>query len=249
MSLEFQSIGTIAHNRPTLVFLHEGLGSISTWRQFPQHLCNHSQLPGLVYSRTGYGQSDPFDGPLDEHFMHSAALELATLLEQHDVGMPVLVGHSDGASIALIYAAMQNIEVTPQAIVTMAPHLFVEPICTEAIWNLRESYVSNDRLRAGLQRHHKDADLTFKTWTDAWLAPAFAHWNIEEEVSRINTPVLAIQGKQDQYGTLRQVERLTELVPQATCHALDDCGHSPHQDQLDTVTGLIVNFLAATIGR
>ena len=224
---------------PLVVFLHEGLGSVSMWRDFPDRLCTAAGLRGLVYSRPGYGQSPP--RPQDQRwtpaFMHEQAQQtLPALLASHGIDAvrdPVwLFGHSDGGSIALLFAAA-----CPQFVhgaVVLAPHLFVEDISVSSIAKARTAYLETD-LRAKLARHHADVDSAFWGWNDVWLDPAFRGWNIEPEVAAIRCPVLAIQGVNDEYGTMRQIDRIAELAPQAELLKFPDCGHSPHRDQPEKV--------------
>jgi pimeloyl-ACP methyl ester carboxylesterase len=227
--------------RPPIVFLHEGLGSVSMWRDFPQRLCNALQAPGLVYSRPGYGQSTPRTA--DEHwapdFMHQQAQEvLPLLLKALRVQGPVwLFGHSDGGSIALLAAAhaasaADALEVA--GVVALAPHLFVEDLSIRSIERTREAYTQGD-LRQRLARHHANPDSAFWGWNGIWLAPAFRPWNIEAELAGVRCPVLAIQGLDDEYGTPEQIHALQRCLPQTRSLLLPDCGHSPHRDQPEQV--------------
>jgi pimeloyl-ACP methyl ester carboxylesterase len=245
--IECREIGEPAAVDSPLVFLHEGLGSVSLWRDFPQALCKATDRPGLVFSRFGYGRSEPLSEPRSPRFMHQEAEHaLPALLSAFGLVAPVLVGHSDGASIALIHAGRFPGEA--RAIVAMAPHLFVEPISIEAIARAAASYHrSNGQaggLRERLARYHTDVDGAFGGWADTWLSCDFANWNIEAEVAAIRCPVLAIQGEQDEYGTMRQIDRIAELVPQARLLELEHCRHSPHLDRPDAVLAAITRFLA-----
>lgn len=242
-SLEVRTIGTPGPGVPVLVFLHEGLGCNALWRDFPDRLAQRTGLPALLYSRFGYGQSEAFDAPLAPRFMHDEALRtLPELLARCGVDRPVLVGHSDGASIALIYASAHPRRV--EAVVAMAPHLFVEPVTTESIASIAGRYPGSDLPRR-MARYHRDADATFGRWTQAWLDPAFRDWNIEAEVAKLGCPVLALQGTRDEYGTMRQVRRIAELVPHTRVVALDDCGHSPFVDQPQRVIAEVGEFLSS----
>ena len=247
--IESRVIGTIRSNEPTLVFLHEGLGSASAWRDFPDRLCGAAGHAGILYSRTGYGQSPVFNDPLDADFMHSAASdELCQLLKDHQVNNPVLVGHSDGASIALIYAGLYNDGPgKPLATIVMAPHLFVEPICIEAIEQLRVVYPDNTALQESLARHHQAPKTTFDTWSSAWLSDEFQDWDIREIAKKIESPVLAIQGMDDGYGTMFQIDELERCAPQTQSVRLANCGHSPHRDQTDTVIDAVCRFLRSNL--
>lgn len=242
-SLEVRTIGTPGRGTPALVFLHEGLGCNALWRDFPDRLAQRTGLPALLYSRFGYGQSDPFAAPLTPRFMHDEALSaLPELLALFGIERPVLVGHSDGASIALIYAGTHPRRV--EAVVALAPHLFVEPVTIESIARIAERYPGSDLPRR-MARYHRDADATFGRWTQAWLDPAFRDWNIEAEVAKLRCPVLALQGTKDEYGTMLQVRRIAELAPRTRVVALDDCGHSPFVDQPQCVIAEVGEFLSS----
>ena len=234
---------------PLLVFLHEGLGSVSMWRDFPSQLCTALGWRGLVYSRPGYGQSSP--RPPQERwapdFMHRQAHEvLPALLKALDVRGPIwLMGHSDGGSIALLHAAQACTaparEHTLAGLIVMAPHILVEEISLRSIEQARLAYVQGG-LREKLARHHADPDSAFWGWNQIWLDPAFAQWSIEDEVSRITVPVLAIQGLNDEYGTLEQIRGIARRAPQTELLELPDCGHSPHRDQPQALITAITQF-------
>ncbi|HZW22442.1 alpha/beta hydrolase [Noviherbaspirillum sp.] len=234
-SLDVQWIGPGQSPFPTVVFLHEGLGSISMWRDFPQRFCETHGLRGLVFSRYGYGQSTPrpLDAPLRPDYLHAQAHDaLPALLSALGVEKPWLFGHSDGGSIALLYAARFPQQVS--GLVVMAPHIFVEDITVAGIRQAREAFLQTD-LKARLARHHRDPESVFRGWNDAWLDPAFREWNIEAELPKIACPVLAIQGEGDEYGTLEQIYGIERLAQQAKALPLADCGHSPHRDQPEAV--------------
>ncbi|UCE32077.1 MAG: alpha/beta fold hydrolase [Burkholderiales bacterium] len=223
-----------------VVLLHEGLGCLALWRDFPVQLARHTGHPVLAYSRYGYGRSDPPERPYDPGFMHDEARRaLPELLAQFGIGQPLLVGHSDGASIALIFGGTWPER--PKAVVALAPHLFVEPLTVESIAAARARFADTD-LQQRMQRYHIDPAATFGAWADVWLSEPFAQWNIEREVAKLDCPVLAIQGVDDQYGTLRQVERIAELHPDTRVVALSDCRHSPHLDQPEVVLRHIREF-------
>jgi pimeloyl-ACP methyl ester carboxylesterase len=222
----------------TWLMLHEGLGSVSLWKGFGQQLADAMGERVLAYSRPGYGQSTPRAEPRTAwrtDFMHAQAWELLpALLQALDlVGAPIgLFGHSDGASIALLHAA-RNPQV--QAVVALAPHLFVETVTTASIARTKVAFESGE-LRSGLARHHADADSAFWGWYGAWMSPEFAAWNIEAEVAQVRCPVLAIQGEDDAYGTMSQVEAIARLRSENTqLLKLASCGHSPHRDQPSAV--------------
>ena len=245
--LEYQWHGPPASDAPTIVFLHEGLGAITRWRDFPAALCARLGWAGLVYNRQGYGASDPLEGPLSPRFMHREALEpLPHLLDAFAIAKPVLFGHSDGASIALIHAGSG---LASAALVVEAPHVFVEDLTVANITQLRGSYRSSN-LRERLERHHgANVDALFEYWTRVWLSDEFRHWNIEEYLPRITCPTLVIQGRNDEYGTLRQVDAISGGVSGKTeTVVLDDCRHSPHIDQRDAVEALAATFLGRLQG-
>jgi pimeloyl-ACP methyl ester carboxylesterase len=229
-----------------MVFLHEGLGSVAMWREFPAQLCHATGRAGLVYSRRGYGKSAPISdvrrlGQRDPDFMHyEAHTVLPALLKALHIERPVLFGHSDGGSIALLHAAKFPV----QACIALAPHLFVEQISVDSIALAKVAYESTD-LRSKLAKYHSDVDSAFWGWNDVWLSPAFGSWNIEAEVSHIRAPMLAIQGRDDEYGTMRQIERIAELAPQTQLLKLPHCGHSPHKDQPAHVIAAVMDFLVS----
>ena len=232
-----------AAEQPVIVFLHEGLGSVSLWKDFPDQLCARIGMRGLVYSRPGYGKSTlrGVDEHWDPDFMHRQAYEvLPTLLTHLNVKNPWLFGHSDGASIALLYAAQ-----FPAALlgaIVVAPHLFVEDISIQSIKLAREAYLQHG-LRERLARHHDEVDSAFFGWNDVWLSEAFKDWNIESVIPGIRCPLLALQGEQDEYGSLQQVMRIRELLPSAEVITLTNCGHSPHRDQAVALMAAVEAFI------
>lgn len=227
-----------------IVFLHEGLGSVAMWRDWPAQVCDAAGRAGIVYSRRGYGRSEPVPdvrggGRLGTDYMHREAFDvLPELLRQLGIAAPVLLGHSDGGTIALLYASRYPVS----ACVVMAPHVIVEDCSVESIAAAREAYRSGG-LRERLQRYHSDVDCAFWQWNDIWLDPAFRHFDIRAECRRIAAPVLAIQGEQDPYGTLRQI---LEIDPAGAIvrEVLPQCGHSPHRDQPDRSRQAVAEFLA-----
>lgn len=233
LRLEYQWVGDAASTRPVVVFLHEGLGSLAMWKNFPRQLCEAHGLRGLVYSRYGYGQSTP--KPRDERwpvdFMHVQAREvLPALLRQLGIERPWLFGHSDGGSIALLHAASH-----PTAgVVAMAPHIAVEDLSIASIERARHTYETTD-LPQRLGRYHADAESAFRGWNDIWLDPSFRRWSIEDELAAITCPVLALQGVDDEYGTLEQIRGIARRAPQTRLLEIEHCGHSPHRDQPDLV--------------
>lgn len=239
--IECRTIGEAGPSSPVLVFLHEGLGSVSMWRGFPDRLCAEVGLPGLVYSRPGHGSSDPTTGLYSPGFMHDEATgTLPAVLRAFDIRQPVLFGHSDGASIALIHAGAAGRPVAGLAL--MAPHVIVEDLSVASIEAAKVAWRTTD-LRARLARHHDDVDRAFTGWNDIWLHPDFRAWNIEDEVRGVRCPVLAIQGEDDEYGTMEQVERIARLVPDTELVRLADCRHSPHRDQPQAVLDALVAFV------
>jgi pimeloyl-ACP methyl ester carboxylesterase len=242
LRIEYEWVGG-AQGAPVMVFLHEGLGSVAMWRDFPARLCEAAGLRGLVYSRPGYGKSTP--RPADERwlpdFMHRQARELLpALLRELGVERPWLFGHSDGGSIALLHAAA-----FPDALrgaIVLAPHILVEDVSVTSIQKAREVYLGTD-LKQKLARYHEDADSAFWGWNDVWLSPAFRAWSIEEEIRAIRCPLLAIQGIADEYGTLEQIRGIARRVPQAQLLELPQCGHSPHKDQPEKVIEAVTAFV------
>jgi pimeloyl-ACP methyl ester carboxylesterase len=240
----------VADAAPLLVFLHEGLGSVSMWRDFPQRLCDALGGRGLVYSRPGYGRSTP--RAADEHwgldFMHRQAHEvLPALLDAFGVVEPVwLFGHSDGGSIALLHAAGH-----PQRVagaIVLAPHILVEEFGLVSIREARTAYETTD-LRDKLARHHGDVDSAFWGWNQIWLHPDFPTWTIEAELSGITCPLLAVQGLDDVYGTLEQIRGIARRVPQTQLLELPACGHNPHRDQPEALIAAVTDFLHAHVAR
>lgn len=228
--------------RPALVFLHEGLGSVAMWRGFPARVAEVTGCPAVVYSRYGYGGSDLLEAPFGVEYMRREAEEsLPDLLATLGIAQPILIGHSDGASIALIYAG-QHADV--QGLVALAPHVFVEDISVRSIEEAKVAFETTD-MQKKLARYHTDARKTFYAWNDIWLHPDFRRWNIESYLPRIRCPVMAIQGVNDEYGTMAQVEAIAAQVA-GPCELVkfDACGHSPHRDQHDATLAAIVRFVA-----
>jgi len=227
-----------------LVLLHEGLGCVAMWRDFPQKLAERTGYGVLAYSRFGYGKSDPVPLPRPLSYMHDEAFDaLPLVLDQAGIKKTILVGHSDGASIAAIYAGGRQ-DFRVRGLALMAPHFFVEDISIRSIAAAKEAYEKGD-LRARLARYHGDnVDVAFRGWNDAWLDPGFRDWRIDDHVAHIRVPILIVQGGDDQYGTLAQV-RLAE--EEAYCPVetviLDRCGHSPHIDQPAAALDAIREFV------
>jgi pimeloyl-ACP methyl ester carboxylesterase len=229
LDLEYEWVGDTASPIPVVVFLHEGLGSVAMWKDFPARFCEAHGLRGLVFSRYGYGRSTP--KPTAERwstdFMQRQADEvLPPFFMTLGIERPWLFGHSDGASIALLHAADHPVG----GVVAVAPHIFVEDISVDSIEKARVTYETTD-LRERLARYHDDPDSAFRGWNDAWLNPAFHDWNIEAELARISCPVLAVQGEDDEYGSLEQIRGIARRLPKTRLLVIPKCGHSPHRDQ------------------
>ncbi len=245
--LEYERIEVGGHDRPTLVLLHEGLGSIAMWRDFPHLLAHATVSRVIVYSRYGYGSSDPLREPRNVRYMHDEALVvLPELLDALSIVNPVLVGHSDGGSIALIHAGGSGRTVA--GVVVMAPHVLVEDISVASIAAARDAYETTD-LPSRLGRYHAGVDRAFWGWNDIWLHPDFRAWNIEEYLPRIQCPVLAIQGEDDEYGTMEQLARITAGARDVELLKLEDCRHSPHRDQPEAVLEAVSRFVDRVTGR
>ena len=232
---------------PALVFLHEGLGSIRQWRDFPAKVAAETGCRALVYDRYGYGQSQVLAEPrAGVRFMHDGALkELPALLRALRIENPVLIGHSDGASISLIYAGSFPV----RGLVVMAPHVFVEEFNLNSIRKITAAFETSG-LKAGLAKYHRDVAKTFRLWSDAWLDPDFPRWNIEEYLPRIRCPLLAIQGEADEYGTAAQLQAIARQV-QGPCELLmlPDCGHAPFKDKPGEVLSAISTFVGKILGK
>ncbi len=246
--LEARFVGRSPAGEPTLVFLHEGLGCAEQWKDFPDRLASDLGLGALAYSRRGYGASDPVPAaPRPVGFMRTEAYDvLPAVLDAAKLGSVVLVGHSDGASIALLFAAQdaRSSHKRVRGVVAMAPHLFVEDVTVKSIAAITEVWsqapLAMD-FRSRLARYHgANVDGAFVGWSGAWLSPEFRAWNIEREVAEITAPVLAMQGADDEYGTLDQLAALERLAQgRVDRYVLARCGHSPHRDQPDEALRVI----------
>src|SRR6266850_4398516 len=230
--LEYEWHGPGPEAAPTLVFLHEGLGCVTMWRDFPGRLAEAVGCGTLVFSRAGYGNSDPVPLPRPVTFMHEEALVvLPQVLDAFAIREAILIGHSDGGSIALIQAGWTR-DVRVRGLILEAPHVFVEEVGLESIRSIAAEYRHGNLPKALARYHGKDVDATFWGWNDVWLNPEFRSWNIEEYLPRIRVPVLLIQGVDDRYGTQEQVTRIESGCPvQVRTVLLPECGHSPHLDQ------------------
>jgi pimeloyl-ACP methyl ester carboxylesterase len=242
--LDYVWYGPSPNETPTIVFLHEGLGCVEMWRDFPEQVVEKTGFGGLIYSRAGYGKSDPISLPRPVTFMHHEALEvLPAIIDSFEISEPILFGHSDGGSIALIYAGSEPVKPI-KALVLEAPHVFVETLSIASIEKARNEFEKGS-LKSGLQRYHgNNLECAFRGWNDVWLNPEFRSWNIESFLPNISSPVLLIQGENDQYGTRRQLESIS-----ASCRGpvqtelLADCGHSLHRDQPQLVVEIVSSFL------
>ncbi|MFC5499140.1 alpha/beta fold hydrolase [Caenimonas terrae] len=237
--------GPEGQQRAPIVFLHEGLGSVAMWRDWPRQVCDAAGRAGVVYSRRGYGNSDPVPdvrgaGRLAPDYMHREAWDvLPALLQALGIERPVLLGHSDGGSIALLHASRHPVA----ACVVMAPHVIVEDVSVRSIEAARAAYPA--ALRERLKRYHADVDVAFWQWNDIWLSPAFRTFDIRQDCRRIEAPVLAIQGCDDPYGSMRQIEEIAPTRGSFRMEQLAGCGHSPHKDQPELTCGLVTQFLQA----
>ena len=232
-----------AADAPQLVFLHEGLGSVARWKDFPAEVVRVTDVPALVYSRYGYGKSDRLAEARGVDYMHREALDvLPELLDALSIRNPILIGHSDGASIALIHAGAGSRPV--RGLVLLAPHVFVEDITVQSIAGAKAAFDDTD-LPSKLGRYHDDVQSTFRGWNDIWLHPDFRRWNIEECLSSVTCPVLLIQGEDDQYGTDAQVKAIArQVMGPVEALMLPNCAHSPHVDQRQTTVEKIAQFVA-----
>lgn len=252
VQIEYQWLAPERSNAPLIVFLHEGLGSLSMWKDFPRQLCAAAACRGLVYSRPGYGGSTP-RAPEEAwglDFMHRQAHEvlpdlLAALQVDTAQTPPWLLGHSDGASIALLYAA--HFPARLKGLVVLAPHILVEDLSVASIEVARSAYLQTD-LRQRLAKYHSDPDSAFWGWNRIWLDPLFRTWSIEAEIKTIRCPLLAVQGLDDEYGTLAQIRGIARRLPQTELLELSDCGHSPHRDQAARLIAAVSAFIQQNPG-
>lgn len=243
ISIEYTWVGPSTSPLPPLIFLHEGLGSVSMWRAFPAKLCDSLNRRGLVYSRPGYGKSSPRgkDENWEPEFMHKQALEvLPALLQALNVnGRYSLFGHSDGGSISLLHAAQFPERV--EAAVVLAPHIIVEDVTIKGIEAAKSAYETGG-LKPRLAKYHDDVDSAFYGWNDVWLSPAFRSWDIRDELANIACPVLAVQGHDDAYGTMYQIDGIKDRVQQTELLKIEGCGHSPHAEKEAEVIAACVRF-------
>ncbi len=233
--------------KPACVFLHEGLGSVALWRDWPQKVCESLDCEGWVYSRKGYGQSEGIadvrgSGRLSADYMHHEALGvLPELLKILNVTQPLLIGHSDGGTIALIHASQFAVA----GCAVLAPHVMVEDMSIQAIEQARDHF---DKLRPKLAAFHNDVDVAFWQWNDVWLSDAFRRFDIRPLLHKIQTPLMAIQGVDDPYGTMAQIDEIAARLPHTRLVKLENCGHSPHKDQADTVLQAL-KYFSSSLGK
>jgi pimeloyl-ACP methyl ester carboxylesterase len=233
--------------QPSCVFLHEGLGSVALWKDWPQKVCESLDCEGWVYSRRGYGQSESIldvrgKGRLGADYMHQEALvRLPALLAALNIHKPLLIGHSDGGTIALIHASEHPVA----GCVVMAPHVMVEDISIQAISQARDNF---DKLRPRLAPFHQNVDVAFWQWNDVWLSEAFRSFDIRPLLHQIQAPLLAIQGLDDPYGTLAQIDDIALRAGQTQLVKLENCGHSPHKDQPDAVLQAL-KYFSSSLGK
>jgi pimeloyl-ACP methyl ester carboxylesterase len=242
-TLEGRAFGPAPGDAPTLVLLHEGLGSLGLWRDFPAKLTAATGCGVFAYSRRGYGHSDPVQVPRPLDYMTREAIDvLPDVLSAIGFRHGVLIGHSDGASIAALYAGgVQDHRV--RGIVLMAPHFFTEPEGLASIAETRDAYQSGN-LRERMAKYHADVDGAFWGWNKAWLDPGFEAWNIEDAIAYIRVPVLAIQGEDDKYGTPAQIHALEDgLYSPLDVEIFRGCGHSPFIDQAEWTIAAITDFV------
>jgi pimeloyl-ACP methyl ester carboxylesterase len=242
-SLELRWAGAADPGRPTIVMLHEGLGSASMWKDFPERLAQATDCRTLAYSRAGYGRSGAKPPPWGPRYMHDEGeIVLPALLDALGIDRPILFGHSDGASIAIVFAG--RFPERLRGLIVEAPHVFIEASNLESIAAAGRAFESTD-LKARLARYHDDPESAFRGWNDAWLDPAFRDWTLEPYLPAIACPMLMIQGTDDEYGTTAQLDAIKARVPQAQSLLLDHCGHSPHRDRPDAVLEASAAFIQA----
>lgn len=246
-ALEWACWGGWQPGKPVIVMLHEGLGCVALWRDFPALIAQATGCPVFAYSRAGYGQSDPAARPFAVDYMtHEAVSVLPDILEAIGAEQYILLGHSDGATIAAEYTG-RVADFRVRGLILMAPHFFTEPIGLAEIMRAREAFEETD-LAARMGRYHRDAEATFRGWNEAWLNPKFASWNVADVIDYIRVPSLVIQGAQDQYGTRAQVDEVSNRsYAPVEAVLLDDCRHSPHFDRQQAVLELVAEFTTRLI--
>jgi pimeloyl-ACP methyl ester carboxylesterase len=242
LELEYRDLPASAADRPPLLLLHEGLGCAAMWRDFPDQLAAATGHRVIAWSRAGYGGSQAYPQPRTPKYLHYEAQEaLPALLAALQIEHPILIGHSDGGSIALLFAAA--FPDSPLGIAVMAPHEFLEEITVAGIRAARVAWHSTDLPRKLARWHHGRAADVFAEWNDTWLSPAFRDWNILDCLARIRCPVLAIQGEEDEYATMRQIDAIAERVPGTRLLKLPHCSHSIPRDQAPQVLAALSAFV------
>ncbi len=237
--------GGVAVDRPVIVMLHEGLGSVALWKDFPHRLAEASGCSVLVYSRYGHGASDRWAEKRPVEFMHhEGEVVLPELLEKLEIRRPILLGHSDGGSIALVFAGTYPDKV--RGLILEAPHVFVEDLTVASIEQAKVIYRTTELPRR-LGRYHEHVDETFWGWNDIWLDPDFRAWNIEQYLAGIRCPILCIQGEQDEYGTCAQLDAIRAQVPETEIVMLPQCRHSPHRDQPERTLAVMCGFVVTVL--
>jgi pimeloyl-ACP methyl ester carboxylesterase len=241
--LEYRMIGPLPHEAPTLVLLHEGLGSVGQWGDFPDRLATATSAGVFVYSRAGYGESSPVPLPRPLTYMHDEALQaLPQILDAIGFRRGILIGHSDGASIATIYAgSVQDHRIRGLSLI--APHFVVEDVSIASIAAAKRAYETTD-LREKLARWHRHVDVAFRGWNEAWLDPQFRNWDISESLAYIRVPVQIVQGEADQYGTLRQIEiARDECYCPVDVTVLPGIGHTPQREAANRTLIAVSDFV------
>ena len=242
-TLETRYIAPEGEHRPTIVLLHEALGSLSLWKDFPERLAHYTGCGVLAYSRYGHGKSQRLKEKRDIGYIHhEGEVVLPELLDKFHLEKPILLGHSDGGSIALTYAGAHPGKVS--GLILEAPHVFVEDITVTGVLQAGAQYQAG--LRNKLSRHHQDTDGIFHAWHDLWSDPQFRKWSIESHLPAISCPMLLIQGEHDGYGTIAQLQRIQQQVSQTEICILPGCGHSPHREVTVVVLARIMEFMAGT---
>jgi pimeloyl-ACP methyl ester carboxylesterase len=229
-------------DKAPIVMLHEGLGSVALWRDFPQQLAHRTRRSVIVYSRYGHGHSDRLTEPRTPRYMHDEGeVVLPALLDELGLERPVLFGHSDGASIALIHASQKPEDVS--TLILEAPHVFVEDLTVSSIARVRDT-LHQTSLVQKLSRYHNDAAATFWGWNNIWLHPDFRGWDIRASLRRVRAPALLLQGLDDEYGTVAQLDAISSTLASTETHLFDRCGHSPHGTVPEAVLERTADFLA-----
>ena len=243
-SLEYACFGPPPNKAPTIVMLHEGLGCLALWRDLPSKLARQTGYGVIAYSRAGYGQSDLVELPRPLDFMTREAMDvLPEILDQIGVEHCILMGHSDGATIAAIYAGSVA-DHRVRGLVLMAPHFFTEPSGQQAIAQAKTAF-ERGGLKERMAKYHRDPETAFRGWNDTWLDPDFESWNVAEVIDYLRIPVLAIQGRKDQYGTLAQICEIEDRIySPVDVEIFDDCGHAPQIDQPEKTLAAITDFAA-----